>query len=788
MVISVLVIKALRDVISMRGQLLAIVLLVAAGCATFIMMRSMHASLVSSLEDYYRTRRYPDLFVDVKQAPTNVLDKIQELPGVRDTEARIRQRVSIDIPGLDEVASADVISLPAGPTSLSSLHLVSGRLPDASDGDEVVVYAPFAESNDLAIGDSITVLLNGMRTRLRIAATAISPEFLIIMSPGTMMLDSRRNGVLWIRNDVLASRYNMIGAWNSALVQVRKRSDLLYVKRAIDDIVARFGAYGVSVRSDQLSHRFITDEIRQNEVSALIIPSIIYGVAIFLLNVSINRLVTTQRSIIAILRAFGYTQGAIAAHYVAIAMLIVILGTGLGIAIGYIGGIRLAGWYMEFYRFPRLLFAIPIGVSAWAFGLAVVSALTGAISAVRSVILLQPADAMRPAAPKQFRPGPVTKLTTRSNLHAMTRLMLQNIDRRLGRSLLIVIMVALATSIIVLSRYMNDAMDTMMSVEFDRALLADATVTFSRAVPYAAAKELEHIPGIREAEPFRMYPVDVLGTGSVYRTTLAARSPNSRMIRVTNQYGRIEPLPENGVVMTAFLADSLRLRVGDTFRMKILEGASDTITTTLSGTTHEALGSQCYATPAVLQHLRREEPLANGAWIDVEPGAATRVQSILKERPAVIGVLFRNVAIDSFTDVYGTNVLVVASYLLVLACLVSVGVLYNNARILIAERSAELASLRIQGFTVAEITKLVLGEQGVITVVALPLGLVLGTYASYLVTASVEADVIRLPFVISRYTLLVTSAVILIIWLAVAYRIYLMLRSLDLIAVLKERT
>ncbi|MFN5377510.1 MAG: FtsX-like permease family protein [Ignavibacteria bacterium] len=126
--------------------------------------------------------------------------------------------------------------------------------------------------------------------------------------------------------------------------------------------------------------------------------------------------------------------------------------------------------------------------------------------------------------------------------------------------------------------------------------------------------------------------------------------------------------------------------------------------------------------------------------------------------------------------------------MLVLACLVSVGVLYNNARILIAERSAELASLRIQGFTVAEITKLVLGEQGVITVVALPLGLVLGTYASYLVTASVEADVIRLPFVISRYTLLVTSAVILIIWLAVAYRIYLMLRSLDLIAVLKERT
>lgn len=788
MVISVLATKALRDVVSMRGQLLAIVLLVAAGSATFIMMRSMHASLVSSLEDYYRTRRYPDLFIDVKQAPNEALEIIQDMPGVRDTEARIRQRVSIDIPDLDEVASADVLSLPQSTSSLSSLHVVSGKIPDALAGDNVVVYAPFAESNGLSVGDSITILLNGVRTRLRIAATALSPEFLIIMSPGTMMLDSRRNGVVWIRHEVLASRYNMVGAWNSALVQIGERSDLSNVKTAINETVARFGAYGVSTRTDQLSHRFITDEIRQNEVSALIIPSIIYGVAIFLLNVSINRLVSTQRGIIAILRAFGYTQVAIAAHYIAIALLIVILGTGLGIAIGYVGGVRLAGWYMEFYRFPRLLFAIPVDVSVTAFAFAVVSALTGAISGVRSVIQLQPADAMRPATPRHFRPGPVTHIASKLMLHSITRLMLQNIDRRIGRSLLIVIMVALATSIIVLSRYMNDAMDTMMSVEFDRALLADATVTFSKAVPYAAAKELEHIPGIRESEPFRMYPVDVLGSGSVYRTTLAARSVTSRMLRVTDQYGRIEQLPEHGVVMTACLAERLHLHIGDTFRLKILEGSNDTVTATLSGTTHEALGSQCYATPSVLQELRREEPLANGAWIDVEPNAQRHVQLMLKDRPVVIGVLFRDVAFTSFTEVYGTNVLVVASYLLVLACLVSIGVLYNNARILIAERSAELASLRIQGFTVAEVVKLVLGEQAIITVIALPVGLALGAYASHLIASSVEADVLRLPFVISRYTMLAASVVITVIWLAVAYRIYYMVRSLDLIAVLKERT
>lgn len=788
MVVSVLTTKAIRDVISMRGQLLAIILLVAAGSATFVMMRSMHESLVESLDDYYRTTRYPDLFIDVKQASNTLLEKIKELPGVRDVESRIRQRVSIDIPGLEEVASAEVVSLPQSDASLSALHVEQGSLPDEQAEDQVVVYAPFAEANDLSIGDSITVLLNGRRIRLRIAATAISPEFIIIMSPGTLMLDNRRNGVLWMRPDVLAQRFNMVGGWNSALVQLREEVDPTSTKRAIDAIVSPQGAYGVSSRNEQLSHRFITDEIRQNEVSALIIPSIIYGVAIFLLNVSINRLVTTQRSIIAILRAFGYSQGVIAAHYVAMAMLIVSLGTSVGIAIGYLGGVRLAEWYMEFYRFPRLVFTVPLAVSAWAVGLALVSALLGAVSAVRSVILLTPADAMRPAAPRQFKPGIVTKVTSRCNLQPATRLMLQNIDRRIGRSALIVLMIALATSIIVLSRYMNDAMDTMMSVEFNRALLADATLSFGKAVPRAAAQELEHLPGITGVEPFRMYGVDVLGPREVYRTTIASRLKGSNMMRVTDEYGRVEPIPANGVIMTEYLARRLHISIGDTIRLKVLEGASDTITTTLTGTTHESLGSQCYASAQTLAGLRREEPLSNGAFIDTERDAVADVQSMLKQRPLVIGVLLRSVAIESFTDVYGTNVLVVASYLLVLACLVSLGVLINNARIVIAERSAELATLRIQGFTVAEITKLVLGEQVITTTLAIPAGLLIGAYTCYVVTGTVEADVLRLPFVISRYTLLVTIAVILAVSFAVACRIYMMLRDLDLIAVLKERT
>lgn len=779
--------KALRDLRLLRGQLLAIILLVAAGSATFIMMRSMHSSLMVSLESYYRTQGYPDIFVDVKQAPSSFYETLRQIDGVSDVRLRVRQHVSIDIPGLEEVASAEVVSLPDEASSFSSLHYVSGSAPDAASADAAVVYAPFAEANNLSVGDTITVLLNGARSRLRITGTAISPEYLIIMSPGTLMLDNRRNGVLWMHDEVLASRFNMTGGWNSAVIRTRIGTRPDRLRPILDAAVRPFGSFGASLRNDQLSHRFITDEIRQNEVSALIIPSIIYGVAIFLLNISISRLVLSQRSIVAVLRAFGYSRGAIAGHYVVIAMVVVVIATIIGSAIGYAGGIRLAQWYMEFYRFPKLIFSIPNQTLFLTVGLAILAAVAGTFGAIRTVFLMQPAEAMKPPAPKTFHPGPLTLVTAAWRIGVTTRLMLQNIDRRLMPSLLVLGMIALATSIIILARYIDDAMDRMMYVEYDRSKLASATVTFNRAVPFSVARELEAIDGITRSEPFRSIGVDILASNESYRTTVSTRNPDSRLIRVVDADGNRQGIPTSGMMMTEYLALRLGLDVGDTVSIVLLEARRDTVRMILASTPREALGAQCYVSSEALSDVCHEEPLANGSFIEAAPNSSALIHSKLKDRPGVVGVLFRDVAIKSFTEVYGGNVLVVALYLLLLACLVAIGVLYNNARIVIAERSAELASMRIQGFTVREVARIILGEQCMITFVGIPLGAGLGIVMCYAISTSVQADFLRIPFAVSRMTVLVAAFVIIAVSAFVALRIYIMLRKLDLVAVLKER-
>lgn len=779
--------KLFRDAVSLRGQLVAIITLVGAGSATFMMMRSMHTSLLQNLDAYYQNNRFADLFVSAKRAPEALIGRIESIVGVQQVDVRLRHHVSVNIPGLEEVASADLVSVPRSTNDLVQLHYVFGRPPENGNIHEAVLYAPFAEANNLVLGDTIVVVLNGSSTAIRIVGTAISPEYLIIVSPGSLMLDNKRNGVIWMDKDALSSRFDMKGAWNSGLIQLTPNARRSIVISTIDRIVSGYGSWGVTERNDQQSHRFIVDEIRQNEVSALVIPTIIYGVAIFLLNVSLSRLVSTQRSVIAVLRAFGYSGPTLAAHYVSIAVVVVLLGTLLGILIAYALGVRLAAWYMEFYRFPSLNFIITPRIISSTCAMGLASAVAGAVGAVRTTLKMQPAEAMKPPAPKFFSPGIGAYVARRWVRSSKARLIVQNIDRRRWQSVAVVLMISLSSAIIVMARFMNDTFDYMIAVEFDRGLLADATLTFARPVSKSAHSELASIRGVRNVELFRMVPVDVYGNRSRYRTVLASRTSGSSVTRVVDDHGAVHSIPRDGLLMTQYLAKYLGVARGDTVTMVTLESGRDTLHIAVAGIVNEALGAQCYVSPDVMSELMREQGAANGAYLRVEGSTIRSIRSEIKKRPLVVGMMERSVALSSFKDVYGENVLVVAAYLLFLACAVSAGVLYNSARVMIAERSTELATLRIQGFTVPEVVSIVLGELGILMVLGLPIGAALGAGTCYVIASNIEADFFRIPFTISSATFVLSSSIIAAVMVIVGIRVYALVKRLDLVVVLKER-
>ncbi len=305
-----------RDLWHLRGQLTAAALVVACGVAAFVSMRSTYESLSSAQADYYSSFRFADVFAQVKRAPENLAGRVRAISGVAQVRTRVTMQVTLDVPGLAEPATGRLVSIPERPhPMINDLFLRRGRYIEPNRDDEVIASEAFVVANKLNIGDRIGAVINGRWKRLSIVGTALSPEYIYEVGGGTLFPDNRRFGVLWMGEESLAAAYNMDGAFNDLALTLSVGASQADVIERLDLLLARYGGLGAYGREDQVSHRFISDEISQNRISSTAIPAIFLSVAAFLLHIVLSRLVATQRMEIGLLKAFGYSNRTVSFHY-----------------------------------------------------------------------------------------------------------------------------------------------------------------------------------------------------------------------------------------------------------------------------------------------------------------------------------------------------------------------------------------------------------------------------------------------------------------------------------------
>jgi putative ABC transport system permease protein len=188
-----------------------------------------------------------------------------------------------------------------------------------------------------------------------------------------------------------------------------------------------------------------------------------------------------------------------------------------------------------------------------------------------------------------------------------------------------------------------------------------------------------------------------------------------------------------------------------------------------------------------LNRMLTEGGTVSGAFLAADEATLPLLTERLKRTPAVAGVAVRESMLASFYQTIAQSMTATNSVLILFACIIAFGIIYNGARISLAERGNELASLRVLGFTRREIAVILLGEHALLTLAAIPLGFGVGAGAAVVLVRSVASDLYRLPLVFSRETFafafLVTLAAALFSGIMVAGRI----RKLDLVAVLKTR-
>jgi putative ABC transport system permease protein len=780
--------KLLRDAWQLRGQLLTIVLVVACGIASFVTFDSAYRSLEWGRDRYYVANRFGDVFASLKRAPDGIAARLEEAPGVALVHPREVERVMLPLEDLPEPAVGKIIALPRGAEPpLSAPYMRDGRMMTPGRLDEVVLLDSFAKAHHLGPGSTVPAVLNGVRRELRVVGTALSPEFVFAVAEGSPIADPARFAVLWMDRDVVAPAFQMEGAFNDVVVRLQPGASERAVCDALDRVLARYGGRGAYGRREQISNHVLTGELDQLRRFAIVVPAIFLGVAAFLLNVVLTRLLHLQRPQIATLKAVGYRNGEIAAHYAKLVSIVVVLGSALGTALGALLGRGMMVLYEPYFRYPDYQYRLETRTIVTATLVAGGAAFLGAFTSVRRAVNIAPAEAMRPDSPPSYRASILERMGVGRLLGTSGRMVLRELSRHPTRTILSAFGIALAIGIVITSRFQNDAFETIIDVEFERAARDDVSVSFLRPVPDDVRREIEQLPGVLASEPMRAVPVRLRAGHKWRELALVGQPADARLKRVIEFPVREVPMPERGVVLTDKLADVLSVRPGDHLQVEVLEGDRITRDVVVAGLAREMFGLQAHMALPALHDLLGEDDGISGVLLRVDPRSEAELERRLKDMPLVANVTRRRATIELFRKQSGESSSVTTLVLTIFAATIAIGVVYNDARIALSLRSRDLASLRVLGFTRAEISAVLLGELATYVVLAIPVGILVGRVLTRLIVSMADPETYRIPAVIGNASYAMGMTITVIAALFSALLVRRQLDRLDLIAVLKTR-
>ena len=788
-VISPLDRKLLRDLSRMKGQVVAVSLVMACGLAMMIMTRSLILTLESTRSAFYQQYAMADVFANLKRAPLAVADRLATLPGVASVETRVVVDVTLDLPGLSEPATGHLVSLPedGGPPKLNRVFLRSGRFPRTDDRREVIVGESFALENGLAPGDTLVAVINGRRETLNICGIGLSPEFVFEARAGETLPDHKRFSVVWMNYRALAVAYNMDGAFNDVCIDLAPGAFAEPVIEEMDRLLAPYGAGGAFTRKDQASAQRLDDELRVLHSLAVAYPLVFLSVAAFMVNAVLARIVRLQREQIAQMKALGYSSRQVGIHYLKFVLVIGVIGTVIGGIAGRFLGASLVNLYTEFFRFPKLEFQMDYSAVGLALFISLGASVLGVLTVVWQAVKLPPAEAMRPEPPADFKPSLFERIGLTRFFSPTFRMALRNIERRPWQAVFTCCGLALATGLMVLPGAMSDSIDHLLTFQWNSVQRQDVAVFLTEPASGKGFHDLEHLPGVIRAEPIRSVGARLKYGHRQRKLSVTGIPKGADLNRLLDDQERPIRMPEDGLLMSEKLAEILGARIGDEVRVEVLEGRRPAVNVPIRGLITDFAGVAAYMDIGALQRILKEGDTVNGAYLAVDHKRWDEFMREVKDTPRAAFVMVKRDQLAAFRETTGKSIGIIRKLYFVLAVIVAFGVVYNSARIALSERSRELATLRVVGFSLPEVRGVLVGELAMLVLLALPAGLLFGRGLALFIMSSFSTETVRLPIVINHSTYSIAIVVVLTAAVSSFTLVSRMLAKLDLVGVLKAR-
>jgi putative ABC transport system permease protein len=750
---GILNLKVLRDLKAQRWQFGAVALVILLGVAMYVGPYTAYLAVDSAVDRYFTDYKMADMWVTVDKVSQAAVRDLEALPGVSSL-GRVNGDVLLDMGGLTgEKVAGRVISMPPwGQPPVSDISILKGTYFTPNWSRELLVEKRFADYHQVQPGDWLTLVVDGNRTRYQVAGIATGPEFMyVIRSAQEVFTTPRTFGVFFMPEPSAARLFSLEGMANEIALSVEPGTDPELVKLEVGRVMRDHGIARLGSKEDnrrladrrsellegarvgyltELKDQFVKKSIEQDLANfrqlGFLFPLLFLSIASLTTYILLNRLIESQRVQIGLLRGLGYGRTAILRHYLAFALVVGLIGSVLGVVLGMVMGDGLSGLYAEQLNVPpahfrpywdTLLSGILIGTLV-----PVAAGLLPAWAAIK----LRPSEAMHPAPPATGRRSWLEwVLPFLSHLPYVMRLPLRNTTRKVRQTTFMIIGIASAVTLTIVSLSFYDSFNAALYHMFDVQQQYDGIIKFRGRTSLTSASYVRLQEGVTGAEPVLEMSYRVRFGNAKADIGLMGLTEEGNMLHLVDTLGNQLKVSPGSILLPIYLERKLGAAPGDTLTLESLSGAQSERTTRLAGYVDTFMGGSAYVTLRDLQDYQNA------------PGAATSILATFKGRPSpdlmkrlynMPGVSSVELEADAraYIDEQVGFLLTFIWVMLAMGTTLGAAIIFNSVTVNVLQRTRELALMRVVGMgqkwigTILTLENLAVGMVGI--AVGMPAG------------------------------------------------------------------
>ena len=758
--------KMFRTLLRYKAQFISMVIMIALGVGVFLGFNMEWYSLEKNTGFIFDQTGFADYRIySEKGFSQEDLQAVLAIDGVRDATRFLTVNAAVK-------DDTDVIALAVSENmKVSGVYLMEGEPYDPDSRDGLWLSDQYARQNGVRLGDKMTLTYKTLTVTGTVKGLVKAGEFLICVPDETQVMpDYHSYGFAYLspamlENIIPAIFRNFVGNSLYYQINVRTDADKASFVQAVDRALGK--TLLVLSKEETLSYAEAMGEVEEGKTMGSVLPVLFLAIAILTMVTTMHRITASEKTQIGTLKALGFRDRRILRHYTAYALIIGLIGTALGVGLGY-----LLGWYI---MNPDGAMGTYLDMPTWnlyvpAFGWAVLALINAFLVLIgflstRNMLSGTAADALRPYSPRRMRHLALEETRAFKALNFGTKWNLRDCFRHKARSLMTLFGIVGCMVLLVGGLGMMDTMNAFVKAFYDDAIHYENRVNLD-----AESIRKEEAQALADA-----CRGDWSATASVQlgnkAVGLEVYHVENDKVRFLDEDMRFVSLADEGAYICGRIARSQGLQPGDTLSFSPY-GSDDTYTVRVAGVLR-----------SMTESIVMSDRAADAIGYPYSVSAVYTDETNLPENRNILNVQTKKAIIDSFDSFMALmNVMIL---LLVLAAVVlGIVVLYNLGVMSYTERYREMATLKVVGFKDRKIGTLLISQNLWLTVLGILVGLPAGVgVLQYLLTAL--AAEYELKLVIGPATYLISILLTFGVSLAVGLMVARKNRHIDMVAALK---